>query len=612
VRALAACAALLTASVVAGTPQEDYRKREVRIPMRDGATLFTAIYTPRKARGPLPILMERTCYGIAPYGADAYPASLGPSAEEARDGYIFVYQDVRGRMLSTGTFQEMTPFRRGQGVDEGTDTFDTIQWLLDHVPGHNGRVGLWGVSYPGFYAACALVDPHPALKAVSPQAPIADLFAGDDDHHNGALFLSQAFWFYAVFGRDRSGPTSRVNWEPDFPAPHPDGYRFFLELGALPHAEERYFKGGVASWRDVMAHPTYDAFWQARDLRRHLAPGGPAVLTVGGWFDQEDLFGPLQVHRRLGSTSRLVMGPWTHGAWGYDPGSALGPVAFGSATSLYFQRELQAPFFRHHLKGGPDPGLARATVFETGANQWRRFDAWPPPGTVATRLYFEAGGALATAPPTAAQGADAFLSDPRRPVPYTAATEPNVSRTYMAEDQRFAASRPDVLVYQTPELEAGLTVAGPIQVRLQVSTTGTDADWVVKVIDVYPDGYGAEDLAGDPDAWSPPVNVLGGYQQLVRGEVMRGKFRNSLTTPEPFVPGQPTLVAFTLNDVCHAFRKGHRLMVQVQGSWFPLVDRNPQVFLDINAARDEDFRPAEQRLHRSRFLASHVELPVLP
>jgi hypothetical protein len=590
--------------------EANYRKQEARVPMRDGVTLFTAVYTPKEA-GPHPVLLHRTCYGIGPYGADAFPAELGPSEETARDGYIFVYQDVRGKMMSGGAFQEMTPIHDGQGVDEATDAWDTIDWVLRQVPGNNGRVGAWGISYPGYYAACALVGAHPALKAVSPQAPICDLFAGDDDHHNGALFLAQTFWFDAVYGFPRPAPTPDEPRSQVQPVP-PDGYRFFLDLGALPHVDERYYHGQVQVWSDELAHAADDAYWKARDLRPHLREVRPAVLTVGGWFDAEDLYGTLQVDRRVAAAapgrSFLVMGPWDHGGWSMGDGDRLGEASFLVPTAAYYRERIEAPFFRHWLKDGPDPGLPRAQVFETGTNRWRRFDAWPPRGAHPTPLYFLEGGRLGFRAPVARTGSDAFVSDPAHPVPYTAGTEAQVSPGFMVEDQRFAARRPDVLVYQTPVLDRPVTVAGPVQARLRVSTSGSDADWVVKLIDVLPGE------SGDPDPPDPPSagpDPPGGCQRLVRAEVMRGKFRNSLERPEPFVPGQPAAVNFTLNDVCHTFKQGHRIMVQIQGSWFPLVDRNPGVFEDIYHARDEDFRTVEQRVYRSAEQASCVVLPVL-
>jgi len=591
-----------------------YAKTEAMVPMRDGIQLYTAIYAPREPSGPLPFLLNRTPYGCRPYGPDGFPDQLGPATALARDGFIFVYQDVRGRMMSGGAFLEMTPHLDGRGVDESTDAYDTLEWLLRHVPGNNGKAGAWGTSYPGFYAASALVRPHPALAAVSPQAPIVDLFEGDDDHHNGALFLSQAFWFQAAFGRIRKGPTPAWNWNPGFSPGHPDGYRFFLEMGALPHADARFLHGAVPAWLDEMAHGVKDGYWQSRDLRPHLKDPRPAVLTVGGWYDAEDLFGSLRLDSGLGGGAgrgprTLVMGPWSHGGWAGGSGRQLGEVDFGSDTADWFQDRVETPFFLHHLKGGPDPRLPRAMVFETGRNVWHALPAWPPPGVRKVEVFLEAGGGLGFARPREPGGADRFTSDPARPVPYTADTEPQVSDHFMTGDQRFAAWRPDVLTYRTPPLDHDLTLAGPVQARLQVSTTGTDADWVVKVIDVYPDDFGAV-AAVAPDPWLPPANPMGGYQQLVRGDVMRGKFRNSLAVPEPFMPGRPTAVTFTLNDVCHTFLKGHRLMVQIQSSWFPLVDRNPQVFEDIYQARDEDFVAREHTVHRDPAHASSLLLPV--
>jgi hypothetical protein len=600
-RRVAAAALALVLAPAAGAQgaewlRANYRKLEAQVPMRDGVRLFTAAYLPR-APGPHPILLHRTCYGIGPYGPDAWPEDLGPSAAMAREGYIFVYQDVRGKMMSEGTFQEMTPLRDGRGVDEATDAWDTIDWALKHLPGHNGRVGAWGISYPGFYAACALVGAHPALRAVSPQAPMADLFAGDDDHHNGALFLAQTFWFDAANGFPRPGPTAKEPRDTVSPG-QPDDYRFFLDLGALPHADEHYFHGQVRVWSDEMAHGTDDGYWQVRDLRPHLRAIRPEVLTVGGWFDAEDLFGTLQVHRRVAAAapgrSYLVMGPWAHGGWTWEEGDRLDGADFGASTAAFFRERVEAPFFRRYLKDGPDPALPRALVYETGTNRWRTFDAWPPRSARPVPLYFREGRRLDFRPPRARAGADRFVSDPARPVPYTAAAGSRVAPEFMVEDQRFAAARPDVLTYRTRPLEAPITLAGPLQARLRVAVGGTDADWVVKVIDEYP--------PAGPDA---------GVQRLVRAEVMRGKFRRSLARPEPFVPGRPTAVAFTLNDVCHTFRAGHRLVVQVQGSWFPLVDRNPGVFTDIYHARDEDFRPVEQSLYRDRERPSCLVVPVL-
>jgi putative CocE/NonD family hydrolase len=501
-------------------------------------------------------------------------------------------------MMSEGTFVNMTPALphtgRASQVDESTDTYDTVEWLLRHVPNHNGKVGQWGVSYPGFYAAAGLIDAHPAMRAVSPQGPIMDWFIGDDFHRNGAFWLPHAFNFLAEFGQPRPHPTTAQ--PPPFRHGTRDGYAFFLDLGPLGNADARYFKGGIPFWEALMAHGTYDAYWRARDLRPHLRAVRPAVLIVGGWHDAENLFGTLQAHLALARQSpetdeRLVMGPWDHGGWrmGGAEGGADSPADV-------FQTRIEFPFFMQHLKGAPDPGLARATLFETGTDRWRRLDAWPPPAMRPVNLYFEARARLGFDRP-AEPGADAYPSDPARPVPYLDGISIGMAREYMTADQRFAGRRPDVLSYQSEPLAADLTLAGPIRADLWVSTTGTDSDWVVKVIDGYP-----EDLKSGQ----------AGLQRLVRGEVMRGKFRDSFEHPEPFVPGRPTEVRFDLNDVFHTFRQGHRLMVQVQSSWFPLMDRNPQVFTDIYRAKAGDFRKAEQRLYHGPELASHLVLPVLP
>ncbi|HEY1378546.1 MAG TPA: CocE/NonD family hydrolase [Gemmataceae bacterium] len=589
--------------------QAHYTKFEYRIPMRDGAKLFTAVYVPKDDSKPYPVLMTRTPYSVGPYGADRYKSDLGPSPQFAKEGYVFVYQDVRGRYLSEGEYVNVRPQNPHKGprdVDESTDTYDTIDWLVKHVP-NNGRVGQYGISYPGFYTAAGMIDAHPALKAASPQAPVTDWFVGDDFHHNGALFLPHAFNFLANFGRPRPEPTTKNG--PRFEHGTPDGYDFFLKMGPLPNADAKYLKGDVAFWKEIMAHPNYDEFWQARDLRRHLKDVKPAVMTVGGWFDAEDLFGALEVYKaveanRPPAANHLVMGPWYHGGWSRSDGDALGPVKFNDKTAVYFRDKIQLPFFEYHLKGKGEPGLAKATVFETGTNRWRRHDAWPPAGAKRKALYFHAGGRLAFDPPAEnGDGFDEYVSDPARPVPYVEKVAVGMDKDYMVADQRFAGHRPDVLVYATDPLPEDVTVAGPVEVDLVVSTTGTDSDWVVKLIDVYPDDLPPPDP--NPTGLQP-----GGYQQLVRGEPMRGKFRNGFDKPEPFEPGRPAAVKFVMPDVCHAFRSGHRIMVQVQSSWFPLVDRNPQTFCDIYAAKPEDFRKATQRVYRSADRPSRVVVRV--
>jgi putative CocE/NonD family hydrolase len=591
-----------------------YTKYEYRIPMRDGKKLFTAVYAPKDQEQRYPILLTRTPYSVRPYGVDQYRSDLGPSPLFAKEGYIFVYQDVRGRWMSEGEFVNMRPQidrKNGPGdVDESSDTWDTIDWLCKHIPNHNGKVGLWGISYPGFYTAAGMIDAHPALKAASPQAPVTDWFVGDDFHHNGALFLPHFFNFIANFGRPRPEPTKKS--PPPFDHATPDGYQFFLGLGPLANADARYFKGDVAFWNEVMRHGTYDDFWKARNLRPHVQHIRPAVMTVGGWFDAENLFGALETSKRVaatspGTTNTLVMGPWRHGGWSRNDGDALGPVKFNAKTSLFYREQIEFPFFEFYLKDKGTPAFPRAWVFETGTNQWRKHDAWPPKNAQPKRLYFHSGSRLSFEPPaTAEPGAyDEYVSDPAKPVLYFDKVSIGMAAEYMVGDQRFAAQRPDVLVYAGDVLAEDVTLAGPIQADLYVSTSGTDADWIVKLIDGYPDDY--------PDPNPNPTGVrMGGYQQLVRGDVMRGKFRNSLEKPEPFTPGQPTRVKLTLQDVNHTFRTGHRIMVQVQSSWFPLVDRNPQTFVDIYRAKEGDFHKATQRVYRSAELPSRIMVLVRP
>lgn len=617
-------APVCTAETVAPTPPPtpaealaayiaaNYTKREVRIPMRDGALLFTTIYSPRDASAghEYPILLRRTPYSCAPYGEDKLPNSLGPSAPFARAGYIFVYQDVRGAFMSGGEFEDMRPHRDVKAgpkdIDESSDTFDTIEWLLRETPNNNGRVGLYGISYPGFYAAAGMIDAHPALRAVSPQAPIADWFF-DDFHHHGAFFLPHTFNFIAAFGQPR--PQPKTTWNQGFAHGTPDGYQFFLDAGPLVNLDRRHLKGQIKFWNDAMAHPNYDEFWKARDLLPHLKKVAPAVLTVGGWFDAEDLYGPLHIYAAVerqnpGVENMLVMGPWGHGGWSRTEGERLGDIQFGSKTSLHYQDTIELPFFEHHLKDGAPHGLAEANVFETGANRWRGFPSWPPPSEART-LYFGTGETLSASAPGEAAGFDEFISDPAKPVPFTQDIAIGMAREYMTEDQRFASRRPDVLVYQTPPLTADLTVAGPISAELWVSTTGSDADWIVKLIDVLPND------TPDPEGARRGVK-LGGYQMMVRSEAFRGRFRDSYAEPKPFVPGKTTRVTVPLQDVLHTFKKGHRVMVQVQSTWFPLIDRNPQRFVpNIFTAQESDFQRATHRVHRGRARASKITLPVI-
>jgi putative CocE/NonD family hydrolase len=590
-----------------------YTKYEYRIPMRDGKKLFTAVYVPKDDSKRYPILLMRTPYSVQPYGVDRYKSDLGPSPLFGKSGYIFAYQDVRGRWMSEGDFVNMRPYnpdKKDTEIDESSDTWDTIEFLVKHVKNNNGRVGQWGISYPGFYTDAGMIDAHPALKASSPQAPVTDWFIGDDWHHNGALFLPHMFNFMATFGRPRTGPVKKFDYKFDHETP--DGYQFFLNLGPLTNANKRYFKGEVPFWNEALKHGTYDEFWKARNLRQHLKNIRPAVMTVGGWFDAENLFGALETFKKVEATSEgrpniLVMGPWRHGGWSGGDGEGLGDISFNSKTSAYYREHIEFPFFEFHLKGIGEFKYPKAWVFETGTNQWRKHDAWPPKSAKPRSLYLHAGEKLSWIKPeeSESEGSDEYISDPKKPVPYLNKIVIGMSPEYMVADQRFAARRPDVLAYQTGVLEEDVTIAGPIQVDLHVSTTGTDSDWIVKLIDVYPEDF--------PDPNPNPKGVrMGGYQQLVRGDVMRGKFRNSYETPEPFTPDKPTKVSFTMQDSYHTFRTGHRIMVQVQSSWFPLVDRNPQTFVDIYQAKESDFCKATQRVYHSREMPSRLSVLVLP
>jgi uncharacterized protein len=593
--------------------KEHYTKQEHLIPMRDGVRLFTSVYLPKDTSRKYPILMMRTPYSVGPYGPDQYRNSLGPNRLFANEGYIFVYQDVRGCFKSEGTFVDVRPHldkkTSHQEVDESSDTCDTISWLLEHLPNHNGKVGQWGISYPGFYTSAGMIDAHPALKAASPQAPVGDWFF-DDFHHHGTLFLPHAFNFLASFGQARPEPTTK--WPKGFDFKTPDGYQFFLDLGPLQHVNERYFRDRIGFWNRLVEHPNYDGFWQARNLLPHLKKVAPAVMTVGGWFDAEDLYGTVQTYRAVerqnpGVFNVLVMGPWQHGGWSRRDGSRLGNIHFGAKTAAFYQKHIELPFFEHFLKDKPDPRLPEAYVFETGANRWRQFGHWPPQGLQKKTLYFHAGGRLRYDPPTEDGDAhDEYLSDPNKPVPFTEAITTRMTTEYMTDDQRFAARRPDVLVYQTDILTQDLTLAGPLRADLRVATSGTDADWVVKLIDVFPN-----DAADYPGMTAG--EHLGGYQMLVRSEVIRGRFRNSYERPEPFLPNEAARVGLELQDVLHTFAKGHRLMVQVQSTWFPLVDRNPQKYVDnIFLAEQADFIKATQRVYRSKQQPTSLAFGVLP
>ena len=594
--------------------RDNYDKAEYQIPMRDGALLFTSVYSPKDTSQTYPILMRRTPYSVAPYGEDDYPGSIGPSEVLARDLFIFVYQDVRGCFMSEGTFVNMTPHvtekTTDQDIDESTDTYDTIEWLINNVGNNNGKVGLWGISYPGFYAASSMIDAHPALAASSPQAPIADWWY-DDFHHHGATFLPHSFGFMYIFGQPRPELTTEFGQRFEFPTP--DGYQFFLDLGSLANVDERYFNGTVAFWTDGMvAHPNYDQFWQSRNILPHLNNVAPAVMTVGGWFDAEDLYGPLNIYRSIEEKNPdafniLVMGPWVHGGWARTTGEAIGNVRFGAQTSIFYRENIEAPFFNYHLKGEGQLELPEAYVFETGANEWRTFDDWPPQQAEAGSLFCLDGGRLSFDPPGSSAGAyDEYVSDPANPVPFTSDIATGMTQEYMTDDQRFASRRPDVLVYQTEVLEEDITLVGPLLADLWVSTSGTGSDWIVKLIDVLPPDA--------PDRGNLPRGMhMGDYQMLVRSESMRGRFRNDPANPEPFIPHRPTKVVLPLQDVLHTFKRGHRIMIHIQSSWFPLVDRNPQTYVDnIFLAEEEDFIKATQRVYRSSQRPSQVRVGILP
>lgn len=618
---LAAPAATITVSESPDTSNDVrtlYEKHEYRIPMRDGVMLHTAVYTPRDQSKPYPFLMRRTPYSCRPYGEAEYPADIGPNNELMRDGYIFVFQDVRGCYMSEGEFVNMRPHKdakRGPGdIDESSDTYDAIDWLVKNIPNNNGRVGMWGISYPGFYCAAGMIDAHPALKAVSPQAPIADWWY-DDFHHHGAFFLAPAFPFMAGFGPVRDGLTTD-HWK-RFDFPTPDGYQFYLDMGPLANANNNYFHGEIPLWNEMAAHPDYDAFWQARNIVPHLDNVAPAVMTVGGWYDAEDLYGPLKIYESIEKKNPtvfnvLVMGPWIHGGWSRTNGDRLGNIEFGSETSNYYEEQLETPFFEHFLKGDVSIDIPEASVFETGVNRWRTFETWPPARLQTRSLFMGADGDLAFDAPEAdgADTFDEFVSDPAKPVPYTEAVVTGMTTEFMTDDQRFAARRPDVLVYETDPLTEKLTIAGPITADLWVSTSQTDADWVVKLIDVLPPDTPTPGDVGSRD-W-PRDRALGGYQRLVRADVFRGRYRHDRSRPEPFVPNEPAEVRFEIPDVLHTFQPGHRIMVQIQSSWFPLVDRNPQRFVpNIFEAKKSDFVAATHRVFRSGPRASRVQIGVL-
>ncbi|MBE7171352.1 MAG: CocE/NonD family hydrolase [Williamsia sp.] len=598
---------------------DNYTKLEKTIAMRDGVKLFTSIYIPKDSTEDHPILLTRTPYSCAPYGEKKFKTFWDTHLKYyMREGYIMVTQDVRGRWMSEGDFVDVRPFvkdkKGSKDIDESSDTFDTIDWLVKNVVHNNGKVGVFGISYPGFYSTMAAASGHPALKAVSPQAPVTDWFMGDDFHHNGAFFQMDGFAFYSSFGKPRTAPT--IVGPKGYEYTTRDNYSFYLKAGTL-QGLSKLIGDSVAFWKDLYSHPNYDEWWKARNARVAMFDVKPAMLVVGGLYDAEDCFGAWNLYKAIQSQSpatdsRLVMGPWFHGQWARGDGSSLGNVRWGSRTSEWYQNNIEIPFFNYYLKGkGPKPSLAAATVFFSGENNWKKLPQWPPATAREQLIYLQPNGGLAWKKPGGKGIATEYLSDPAHPVPYTEDIHLNRTREYMTDDQRFASRRPDVASFVTEELTEDLTLAGPVKADLKVSTTGTDADFVVKIIDVYPDAFDYPDAVAQIGKSAGGSYVMGGYQMLVRGEIMRGRFRHSFEKPEAFQPGKVEQVAFTLPDVAHTFKKGHRLMIQIQNSWFPLADRNPQKFVDIYKADEKDFQKAMIRIYHDGDNSSAISLPVM-
>jgi putative CocE/NonD family hydrolase len=620
--------------------RDNYTKMEVMIPMRDGVKLFTSIYLPEKKSEKYPILLDRTPYTVAPYGKDKngkdqFKTSLGPDALFAKEGYIFAYQDVRGRWMSEGTYQDVRPDIQNntpQQIDESTDTYDTIDWLIKNLPNNNGRVGIYGISYPGFYTSAGSIDSHPALKACSPQAPVSDWFHGDDMHHNGALFLVQNFLFFIGFGQDRPSPTSTADYlKPWKGRDTNDSYDFFLKLGGLKEVEDYYQTAlgtHIKFWDEMMQHPNYDQYWKDRNILTHLNNVRCATMTVGGWYDNEDLYGALQTYQHIekqnpGIFNILVVGPWAHGGWARETGDWLGTAYFGTATGDYYRQNMELPFFNHFLKDKGDiSNLKEVNLFDTGSHEWKSFDTWnPKTGIADTKIYLQPNGRLSFNE-TKKAGYDEYVSDPMNPVPYTQKITRNYPRDFMTEDQRFASTRPDVLVYESDPLDQDTTVAGDLHPELWISSSGTDSDFIVKLIDVFPDDYDYPEIGklpnGQPDRLRPPMSSAwtvfqpGGYEMLLRGEPFPARFRNSFEKPAPLVANVPAKIRYEMPGIVHTFKKGHRIMVQIQSTWFPLVARNPQRFVpNYQMGTAGDFQKATERVYYGPGKPSAIELPIV-
>ena len=603
--------------------KDNYAKKEVYITMRDGIRLFTSIYMPKSTVELHPVLLSRTPYSCEPYGEENYKDYWNSYQKEYfKEGYIMVKQDVRGRWMSEGQIINVRPFnanKKGKEIDESSDTYDTIDWLIKNITNNNGKVGVFGISYPGFYSTMAAASNHPALKAVSPQAPVTNWFIGDDFHHNGAFFQMDAFGFYSAqgfaFGVPHPKPVSVAATSVGYP--EHDSYKFFLETGSLKNLT-KYTGDSIAFWKDLMAHPNYDNWWKARDARIATKNLQPALLWVGGLFDAEDCWGAWNAYKAAEENNpgkvfnKIVMGPWYHGQWASNDGTHHGNIQFGSNTSEYYQQHFEVPFFNYFLKDKGDIAqIGEASIYITGANEWKTFMQWPPAGKEDQAMYLQQNGKLSAEKPAATNSFSEYTSDPAKPVPYEEGVRFNRTRTYMSADQRFAATRPDVLVFKTDTLTNNMTVTGNVIADIMTSISTTDADFVVKVIDVFPEylGYNDVDIYAEKD----PVNRyrMGGYQMLVRAEIFRGRYRKSYENPSAFVPGKIEEVKFELPSIAHSFKKGHRIMVQVQSSWFPLVDRNPQQFVDIYHCDEKDFIKSDIKIYHEINHASKIILPVL-
>lgn len=592
--------------------QENYTKKELFITMRDGVKLFTQVYEPKDTSKKYPVMLFRTPYSIRNYGEDVYPSRLGPNEIYSKEGFIFVYQDVRGKFKSEGEFIVMKPHKTVKNghkdTDESSDTYDTIEWLLKNVPNNNDRVGQWGISYPGWQTVMGMIDAHPAMKASSPQASPSDMWIGDDFHHNGAFRLMYTFGWLSSNARVRTGPSATRSSRFDFGTP--DGYKFFLNLGPVSNVDNKYFFKSVPTWNEYMQHGDYDEYWQEQDVLQYLNNIKHPVLNVAGWFDAEDFYGPMSIYYTIeeknpDNKSTIVIGPWLHGGWARMDGDYLGNISFEEKTGEYFRQKVEFPFFNYYLKDEGEFTLPEAIIFETGSNRWKSYNHWPPEESKAKNLYLNANGRLSFNKPSEEKDEifDSYISDPNKPVPWSTEIRTNQGHLWMIEDQRFASRRPDVLVYQTDVLEEDVTIAGPILANLFISTTGTDADWIVKLIDVYP---------GDAPDNSPNSGVrMGDFEMLLAGEVFRSKYRNSYEKPEPMVPDKITKIEYDLRDKSHCFKKGHRIMVQIQSTWFPVIDRNPQKFIDIYHATEDDFQKATMRVYRSEKYPTHLKLRVI-